>query len=397
MLETLSNSINYFKILISTPQQDNVSLVVDLQRDFNHYSFLRHHPKERHAIEQVFQKTVINQGQCVSAHELLQASTCRKEDLILLDKMGFSQLGDDPEVGMVLEHPALKGWLIKKNYGYKVVNQLSGRITKSVEGRDFPTWMLPPHLQKGSKHKTIGVQVPNDVINPLRVVVLEKGRQCIDDLKLDKVRAALEYLYVLPVTKNKTQAPWYESVVVISKKENIVSEKENIYRFIEMARKHPKELLKLATQIALFIKYTQLTDVHLGNIRFLSDHKDTIFFMDGEPIGGLSDASEPRMAKAMQAFDPGFFPLLGLKKLITSLREDMEFARIPESDIQKVQEIFNQAINPIQADIIRERRWIWINQSLNHYLSLLNSFILTIFSTMQNTYQHFFILRRVSG
>lgn len=389
MFEIIHTTANYFKHFNQTLETGNQPQIVDLKRDFNRYSFLKHHPGKQNAIQQVFEKAILNHGQAVSCNSLLQAVEFQEKDVRLLENMGFCQLSNHEETGLVLEHPDFPEWLIKKNYGYRQVENQLKRITKSVSATDFPWWMLPSRLREHSKNSQIGIRVPNDVINPLRVVILERGQQCINDLGLDKVRAAKEYLYELPMlAQDEVEKPWYERIVVISKKEKIVSETTNLYRFVGMAYHCPSKLIRLAKQIAYFIKYTLVTDTHLNNIRFLDDDTDTVLFMDGEPVGGLADVSEPRMASAVQEYDPGFFALLGLKKLIISIRENMEDEGIPEKDIQEVQALFNQAVDPIKDEIIRERRWVWLKAIVDDYLINFNSALYAIVSSIRVIYQH---------
>jgi hypothetical protein len=376
---------NYFNFLYESSKIGQESPVVNLEQDFHRYSFLKHHPEEQEAISKIFQKTVRRKEQVIRLSSLLQAEECRLEDLKILKEMGFRQLSHHPEVGLVLEHQDFPNWLIKKNYGYRRVEDQRLRITKEVKAYDFPWWMLPPHMQKFSKRTLIGMRVPNDVVHPLRVVTLERGRQWIERLSLHHIKAATEYLYSLPLEET-SEKPLYERVVVISKKENILTERANMQRFVEMAHQRPNQLYQLARQIAFFIKYTLLTDTHLNNIRFLSDQTDTVLFLDGEPIGGLADLSQPRLTSTIQSFDPGFFALLGLKKLITSMRDYMESENIPSADIQRVQDIFNRAVKPIQEEIIRERRWYWIKMTIKRYVEIFCATVISMLSHMRVAY-----------
>lgn len=382
---------NYFNFFYESPTIGQQSCVVNLEQDFHRYSFLKHHPEEEEAISQIFQKTVIHKGRMIGLCSLLQAKECGAEDLTILKEMGFRQLSHHPEVGLVLEHQNFEDWLIKKNYTYRRIEDQRMRITKEAKGYNFPWWMLPPHMQKFSKTTLMGIRVPNDVINPLRVVTLERGRQWIERLHLNHIKAATEYLYPLPL-EGTDGKPLYERVVVISKKEHILTERANMLRFVELAHQRPDQLYQLARQIALFIKYTLLTDTHLNNIRFLDDQTDTVLFLDGEPIGGLADSSEQFFANKIQSYDPGFFALLGLKKLITSIPDYMESEDIPDSDIQKVQDIFNRAVKPIQAEIIRERRWRWIKMTINRYVEIFLAAVISMLSNMRLAYQRLAIL-----
>lgn len=377
--QEIAKNIKYF---FPESEAYNQPQTVDLEKNFLRYSFLTHHPEKQSVIDHLFQKIIIKNKARISFASLLLAPEFQDNDLSLLEEMEFRQLNCNPEIGIVLEHDDLSGWLIKKSYAYKRVGNKSMRIAKAVGASDFPSWMLPPLLRGSSKNVLIGIQVPNDVINPLRVVMLERGQKWIDHFHLNSLKTATEYLYFLPGEENSFEKPLHQRVVVISRKENILNEKDNLQRFVDMAYLRPNKLRQLADQISLFIKYTQLTDTHLHNLRFLDDDTDTLMFIDGEPIGGLADVSQPEMVDAIGKYDRGFFSLLGLKKFTTSIREQMEDENFPESDIQKVQEIFEERFKPVMKEIIRERRWHMAKVLLGRYCSFFN-FILAIFATIQ--------------
>jgi hypothetical protein len=227
-----------------------------------------------------------------------------------------------------------------------------------VEGSDFPFWMLPSRLRGASKNQSIHIQVPNDVIHPLRVVMLNRGDQWIKRLGIQSIQAAKEYLYLLP--ESDSGKALYKRVVVISKKEDILSESDHLHTLAQMAEQHPEKLHEIAHQMVRFIKYWKLTDAHMLNFRFLDDESDTLIAIDGEPIGALADATLPEMVKAVEAFDAGFYSLLGIKKLQTSLREQMEEEDIASSTIDKVQQIFDEKIQATANEIIWERAWHFI-------------------------------------
>lgn len=352
-------------------------LVVNLENEFSRYSFIKHHPEKEEAIDQLFRKTIAkSDDQLITVGSLLQTSEFKAEDLILLEKIGFRQLSNNPKTGVVLEHEELKGWLIKKNYGHVRVGTELKRIAKVVSASDFPWWMLPATMRHHSKTTPVGIKVPNDIINPLRVVMLKRARQWIKRLNLTQVKAVKEYLYRLPDTAKDQAQPLHQNFVVISKKANIVSEEENLQRFVTMAYHRPKKLEELVQKISLVIKYMPLTDACLRNIRFLDDDTDTLTFFDGEPIGGLTDISQPQMIKGIQEYDRGFFSLLGLKKLTASIREQME-GNFSEAKIAKVQEIFDRVTLPIKNTIIYERGAYLIKTQLGRYYQF-NGYILAI-------------------
>lgn len=370
--------------------------IVDLEKDFDYYSFLKSHSQEQKTIEQLFQKVIVNQEQSVSVNSLLQNSTSKKNDLDLLKKMGFRQLSNHPDTGIVLEHEDFKGWLIKKNYGYSEEGMV---ISKAVIAKDFPWWMLPPKLQGKPKNSDIGFKVFNSEINPLRAAMSNRGQQWKERLQLDKIEVVKEYLYLLcDEETGASKKPLHERVVIISKKENILNETDNLKHFVKMAVHRPQQLKELIKQISLFIQHTFITDMHLHNIRFLvdgdiHDHEnaldkatDRVIFIDGEPIGALSDCTRIQTINSIKSFDYGFFPLLGLKKLTASVREQMKDEKFPVEEIQRIQAIFDEVVNPIKEKIIRERRWHLIKTMLSRGCLIFIDFIHAIFLMLCNFY-----------
>lgn len=362
--------------------------MVDLEKEFHCYSFLDHHPEEQAKIDELFKKTVIDSNnQSISLSELLEASELGEEDLSSFYEMGFNQINSHPETGVSLEHPSFKGWLIKKNYGFLRQGDLSKRIVKSVSASDFPKWMLPDDLKSVPEDKPISIKVPNDIIHPLRVAMLKRGRQWIRRLQLTCVKAAKEYLFLLP--NADPSQPFYKRVVVISKKENILSESENLHRFAKIVHDDPLKLQEISRQIVLLVKNWKITDAHLHNLRFLDDGTDTLMCIDGEPIGALADASQPEMVKAIQAFDQSFYSLLGLKKLQNSLPMQMEEEGIAEEDSFKIQKIFNANIAKMEEEINRERTYRLIEE-IARRSSFFIDLILNLFAAFRSFYQRYF-------
>lgn len=373
------------------PQQISESLKVDVERNFSRFSFFDHHPKQQKEIDQIFKMTISDSnGTLVSVSTLLEASTLDDEHLDLFKKLGFTQLSSNPEIGMILEHPSLPGWLIKKNYGFQKIEGHSKRILKVVKGSDFPFWMLPPQLMNFSDKSSISIQVPNDMINPLRVVMLRRGRKWIKQLGLNHVRAAKEYLYILPTVSSSK--PLYKRSVVISRKENVLSSTDSLCQYAKLANLHPERLRQIASQIVLLIQKLKLTDSHISNFLFLDDDSDTVIVVDGEPIGGLADAGHSDMVKAVEAFDPCFYSLLGLKKLQESISEQMSLDEIELKDIKKVQKIFDEVISSAITNIIQERAWqivkdrIYTPSLIYNIIFIFQSF-LTLFCN-QNLLKH---------
>lgn len=333
------------------------SLTVNLEKNFKLFSFTDQVPDKKDEIDKIFQMTVTNAGgESVSVADLLNTQELGEEDLSLFGKLGFQQLSSHPEVGVILEHPKLSGWYIKKNYGFERGEKASKRILKVVKGSDFPEWMLPSGLSKklSSKDSPITIQVPNDVIHPLRVVMLRRGRKWIKQLRMSQIQAAKEYLCLIPGAKDKH--PLCKRVVVLSKKEDVLSPSDNLQHYAKLAEKDPAQLKLIAREIVLFIQKVRLTDNHLNNFPFSADKK-TVIAVDGEPVGGLADTAYPEMVQAVKAFDPGFYSLMGLKQLHTTIAEQMKAEGIGLKAIARVQAIFGEAIQDGITREIQERYW----------------------------------------
>lgn len=167
----------YLKNPYATSTVNSQPQVVDLEKEFDHYSFTKCHPEETQAISRLFEQTCFcTTGEEVSLSSLLGSNIHDSRAIACLNKMGFRLL-KDPSTGLVLEHDYFQGWLIKKSYGY-LKDQNSGvnkRITKIVCSANLPRWMLPPGLRNKPEDEELGIRVANDGINPLRVVILERG------------------------------------------------------------------------------------------------------------------------------------------------------------------------------------------------------------------------------
>jgi hypothetical protein len=254
-----------------------------------------------------------------------------------LRQRGWEQFGGNDEYGLILGHPSLlPGWLIKKNYSASA--NFAGnerRLGKMIHYTSLPVWMLP-HSHPRREDPTDETEehslfVPNDVINPLRVVVLQQGEQCIRELFLDCVTPCKEYIFHLP--NAPTTLPLHQRTVVISEKMNIFSHRENFTHLTRLFITDREYFIKLATQICLFIKYTRMTDMHLGNLAFIRPENPTelprqVTFFDGEPLGSLFDeslltAAEEGYAPNFNEFDRGAFSLLGLLKLKRELEKKL--------------------------------------------------------------------------
>lgn len=360
----IQNLVNYLY-----PCDNNRKLLkIDLEKNFDSISFNSHFPHKQNEIDNIFKKTITDTDDVISVSEILQSPELRNNYLNILKSLNFNQLANHPKSGIILEHPEFPGWLIKKNF--RIQRDEIGKpqqILKVVRGSNFPSWMLPEHLKNST---SVNITVPNDCINPLRVVMLKRGREIIKALELTHIRAAKEYLYLIPDTDSSQ--PLYERTVVISKKENVLSSKKSLSRYVKLAQSSPAKLTEIAKQIVLFIKHVQLTDSHLNNFLFLDDDTDVVVAVDGEPIGGLADVSIPGMVAAVQEFDPSFWSILGLKKLQVSITEQMKNEDIAQEDIARVQAIFDKEINSTIPDIIRERQWQLIRSQAHESLLVFN-------------------------
>lgn len=337
---------------------------VDLGRDFTSYDFERHQADKKDSIRQLFDLTVTrSSGEALSLRSFLQSDIYHDQDAKLFEQIGFRQLNPNPSTGITLEHPSFEGWLIKKNYGYIVSEGVRKIRVKAVVATNIPRWMLTPRMI-AAKEAICGVKVRNDAINPLRVVMLERGRVWIEKLGLENLRTATEYLYSLsdsPTSSSSTdvQKPLHDRVVVISRKVNILSNGDNIQRYAYLAQCDQPKLRSIAAQICLFITCNPLTDLALHNIRFGADNDtaDTLFFIDGEPIGWLANVYDQLTGDSLQQYDQGFFPILGLRKLQASISDQMRNMNVPQASINAVQAIFDEAIEKRIQTIILERKW----------------------------------------
>lgn len=358
MIRSIFNLPNYFITLYHNYGVYNQPQTIDLVKDFNLYSLSALKPEVYKKIQDIFKLKVQRENRTyVTFAELLQHDIYEPEDENLFHGLGFSQLNTNPEVGIVLEHHEFPGWLIKKNYS-KARNEKKElkRTFKCVplhEIQNFPVWMLP-----SKEFKDLVFEAPADRINPLRVVMLKRGQEWIDRLTLDKLKVAEEYLCLLP-NCSVAKEPIHKNAVVISKKEEILENPSNLSRIVELAKTNPKELETIFQQLADLIKHNPLTDLHLFNLPFLKNASNTIFLMDGEPIGTIADAAYPPMVQYIQGFDPGFFPIAALKMLKAKIPEQLKEVAFSEGDIKAIQDIVDPIIDRCVQKIISERRWTW--------------------------------------
>lgn len=368
MIRSIFNLPNYFITLYHNYGVYNQPQSIDLVKDFDLYSLSKHQSEVSKKVQALFNKSVQREDRTfVTFASLLEHDDYEREDEKLFERLGFKQLNTNPEVGIVLEHPSLPGWLIKKNYSQSLnENKELKRSFKCIplhNFQEFPVWMLPSKefgKKELAKAQDPVCGVPADLINPLRVVMLKRGQEWIDRLNLDKLKVAEEYLCLLPnCAVAKDDKPLNKKVVVISKKEEILDNPSNLSRLVELAKKNPKELETIFQQLADFIKYNPLTDLHLFNLPFLKKASNTIFLMDGEPIGTIADAADKDMVKYIQGFDPGFFPIAALKMLKAKIPEQLTDVPFSKREIKAIQDIVDPIIDACIQKIILERRWTW--------------------------------------
>jgi hypothetical protein len=281
----------------------------------------------------------------------LQESTYHPETsshrITTLINQGWTQYGSREEYGLILEHPTLlPDWLIKKNYSAST--NLTGearRLGKVIHYTSLPVWMLPhshPRRENpADETEDHSLFVPNDIINPLRVVVLHRGEQFIRELFLDCIAPCQEYIFSLPDAP--ARLPLHRRVIVISKKMNIFSPRDNFTNLTRLFNEDRDYFIRLVTQICLFIKYTRMTDMHLGNLSFIRPENTDelprqVTFFDGEPLGSLFDeallahAEEEDDAPNFSEFDRGAFSLLGLLKLKRELEKKLHRLEREQND-----------------------------------------------------------------
>ncbi len=339
------------KYLIDDPEINEIA--VDLKQNYLKYSFSTKYPEKTKEIDRIFNQTTEKNSHLHSLATILKKPYLDTNDLTLLKKLKVAQLSADPTGGVILEHPDFPNWLIKKNYGYFQEDELLNPIRKLVEAENIPSWMLPKQFKDLPSNKSLLIHVPNDVINPLRVVMLERGQKIINAFKLKHIKVAKEYLHQLPNCDDSL--PIHHSLVVISKKEPILNRSESLNHYVKLAKNCPEKLQQIARDIVRFISALRLTDSHIDNFPFLNDGSDTVIAIDGEPVGGLADINETRMVESLKEFDPGFFSLVGLQKFQSSICQKMRSEKIDFIDILKVQEIFDTEIKIAHTEIIAER------------------------------------------
>lgn len=278
----------------------------------------------------------------------------------LVDKQ--IQIVQENAFGIVVTDPTIDKWLIKQNF--------SGGSKYALD-ENIPFWMLPfkswsqnPFFTKAEK----GCKILGDLLNPVRPEMMQRAQRCVTESNLRYVKVAKEYLFPLRGTNSSDLL--CKKFVVISEKLKPLSEKDNLEKLVRLAVEKPEKLRKIVQELCEVIKATHLTDMHMGNICFLeenpdqTDTNDCVGLFDGEPIGGVWEASEGE--NPYTEFDPAIFPLLGLRKLQKTSLVLKQSGFKPEQ-IAPVKKIFDDIIDKEANALIVRRRW--------HYMKIVLSIL----------------------
>jgi hypothetical protein len=341
----------------------SLSQICDIEKDFYHYSFQAHHPQDSQQIQAALDQIACAKGPSLD-HFLHQATQDSSEVRKSLQERNFKILNGSHYIitGIVFEPPTTSKWLIKQNFLCAIRGQNYGVISKMVMGSNIPLWFFPSKLWPLLKNPMRGFQIVGALINPLRVVTMQRGRNCIKALALKHICAPKEYLY--PLASAKPTDALHNKYVVISEKLDIVSEEENCARLARLAAHNPSRMRQIVEELCQFILHTHLTDMHIVNIRFLKEaqdvqlgqEKDQLAVIDSEPIGGLRDISQPELKIYFQGFDYALFPLLGLRKLQESTAGLMLQSGVALESALIVDKIFKEVIGKHADALIQTRR-----------------------------------------
>ena len=329
------------------------SSIVDVTHHFKSYNFLEYFPEKETHLQSFFRQPLNESHSVRTLSEFLQQNAFIGEHIELVRKLEFKILNANCRYGMILEHPQLGGWIIKKNYSELITQgNERQRIRKGVRATQVPSALLNSKNKALSDLVDVTILAYHDYNNPLRVEVLQRGKYWIKKLGLNLIEVSEEYLYPLPDTSE--QLPLHQRTIVLSKKIDLLDSLSSIEHYVQMAIERPSDLEILVRQICIFIKHTQIIDNHLDNIRFLANGSDTVLFMDGEP-GNLRDVTHEPMAES-QNYDVSVFSIVGLRNLQHRITKDLFFDEIAYESSLKTQTIFNQIIDEEVNQIIKERQ-----------------------------------------
>lgn len=335
------------------PAQYALPQIVDLEGNLDKYSIKSKKPEEYLKIKGVLDRTLKDTSTIdFQLKKISRFSKKFNKVIHLLKEAQFTLIkgGAKNNVGLIAEHPDFSNWILKQNFSG---NKNSSIIEKSVYSNDAPFWLFPskwwPSMILNPKALR-GISARNETLNPLRVEMMRRGRQCIKKLGLTHIKATQEFLYPLKSGEGETEL--HQKYVVLSKKSDILDEQENLEKFGDLGLYNPAKLEKIVEELCQFIIHTHITDMHLHNVRFLKD-KDILMAIDGEPIGGLKDISQKDINYSN--YDYALFPLLGLSKLKESVGL-LKKNKICEKKANAVKAIFDRVINKKMSEIILERQ-----------------------------------------
>ncbi|MBA3721841.1 MAG: hypothetical protein H0W88_05515 [Parachlamydiaceae bacterium] len=365
LIQSIRNNFNQF---YADPKKYYLPQTINLSKYISQYSFDLRHPEEYKLIKRSL-NAPLNTGD--SQPQTLDAFlyNCENDENIrkIIKERNFKiQPGVHNGVGIIFESPASEQWLIKQNFTKGPEDNHMIRWSKEVSALCIPFWFYPVSKWYSLfKRSIFSFQVLNDLINPMRVVMMRRGRQCVKKLKLEHVKFPKEYLF--PLSSSPAVAPLHKKFVVISKKIDILDIKENYEKFGRMAIKTPNKLRKIIEEICEAALHTHLTDLHLGNIRFIKEkpgtlrgkEKNQVAIIDGEPIGGLKDISHTELKGSYLKHDYALFPLLGLRKLQFSSPGLMQKFGIPTEQVLATNKIFDEVIEKKAKELINERKWYY--------------------------------------
>ena len=332
------------------------SPTMNLESEFPIYSANERHPEIAPIIERTLGRHITGLNR--SLLQVLKQPELFPMERELVGRQFMLLNGIDDPKSIVLEDPAMQGWLIKQNFSYGFLDGRYGRIFRRIFATNIPFWLFPFKLWHQGFNETL---IANRPLNPLRVVMLKRARKCIRKYNLDRVMAAKEYLFRLPNTA--PDLPSQEKFIVISQKIPLLSESENQNKFIQLAAENPNELREIIRQVCLVIKHSHLSDNHLNNIRFLAGETNQVCFIDGEPIGGLTEVSEGRLSDEKADF--ALFPIIGLRSLYEKTPSLLREYGWNGEAIAILMNVMQSVVIPFTENLITERR--------NYYIKLLLS------------------------
>jgi hypothetical protein len=361
MTHLLDSIRNHYNDFFKEYRPYNFPLYIDPEEEIDKYQFPDSDAAAK--LTNIFHSIIQNDDTTLS--EFLQEPLYERRFNSHVDylKTTFNckEYGNRENMGLILEHPDCPGWLIKKNYNSS---------WKLIHFGKIPTWMIPRDLvisRCDEVHSSISprifrsdnpienddlnldLAVLNGVINPLRVVILKRGEEWVRkrEAKGQTTHIVPCEEYCFPLPNVPPDRPLSERVVVLSKKMELFSSQKTFDIFTQIYKEDPGYFRTLTTQICDFIKYTRITDMHLGNVLFLKpvvagELPRKVTFVDGEPIGSLIDIAmqdkiDTGEATDFNRFDPGVFSLLGLLYLKSVLENYLE------ERLKKIREPFREA------------------------------------------------------